>query len=65
MGEMCVLGTQTSSGRLMAAKQSLSWRRRPGSRSTDDACLIAWSGTYSQMLNATRSREIEKAKTQF
>jgi len=49
----------------MAAKQSLSWRRRPGSRSTDDACLIAWSGTYSQMLNATRSREIEKAKTQF
>jgi hypothetical protein len=34
---------------------------------TDDACLIAWSGTYSQMLNARRSREIEKAKakTQF
>jgi hypothetical protein len=36
-----------------------------GSRSTDDACLIAWSGTYSQMLNATRSRAIEKAKAPF
>jgi hypothetical protein len=26
-----------------------------GSQSTDDACLTAWSGTYSQMLNACRS----------
>ena len=36
-----------------------------GGRSADDACLIAWSGSYSQMLSARRSREIEKAKKQF
>jgi hypothetical protein len=37
-----------------------------GSQSTDDACLTAWSGTlFAEMLNACRSREIEKAKTQF
>jgi hypothetical protein len=36
-----------------------------GNRSTDDACLTARSGTYSQMLNARRSREIAKANKQF
>jgi len=36
-----------------------------GGRSADDACLIAWSGSYSQMLSARRSREVEKAKKQF